>query len=226
MKTILPKKSHSASVSNSASSSSSDQPAPAPKFTPRGAKKNRILVAVDEQKQTIDFAGMSSESAKQLNELLHRPEVQAQFNIGPMRERMDPEHAKRFVQAFGVGLQTIGKYAFKMPDQVAACLLYTEPELNELGEPAAKVIDEYASKWFKENQALAALLFSLGMITQKHFVAAATMMRELRQQSVNAAAATPSTVRVISVNKPNGEARAEKNETPDLGNLSGTGVKH
>jgi hypothetical protein len=105
-------------------------------------------------------------------------------------------------------------------------LLYSEPELNELGEPTAAVIDEYASKWFKENQALAALLFSLGMITQKHFVAAATMMRELRQQSVNAAAATPSTVRVISVNKPNGEARAEKNETPDLGNLSGTGVKH
>jgi hypothetical protein len=222
MKTILPKKSHSASVSNPAS----DQPAPAPKFTPRGTKKNRILVAVDEQKQTIDFAGMSSESAKQLNELLHRPEVQAQFNIGPMRDRMDPEHAKRFVQAFGVGLQTIGKYAFKMPDQVAACLLYTDPELNELGEPTAKVIDEYASKWFKENQALAALLFSLGMITQKHFVAAATLMRELRQQAVSAAAAAPSTVRVISVNKPNGEARAEKNETPDLGNLSGTGVKH
>lgn len=165
MKTVLRKK--------PATPAPTSEPAPAPaappKFTARGGGKKRILLAVQEGK--IDFTSMSSEAAKELNELLHSPEVQAQFNIGPLREHFDPAHCKRIYEALGIVFAGIGS-VFKWPQPAIEQLIYTEQEKSELAEPTAAVLDEFAPKWLREHQALAALLLVFGAITQNKFRAA------------------------------------------------------
>lgn len=157
MKNILPKRAKTANPTEA-------PPAAPPKFTPRGGSKKRILIAVTDGK--IDFQAMSSEASKELNELLHNADVQAQFNIGPLKEQFDPQHCKRIYQALGNVFSGIARLAFKWPNEAAEKLIYTEEEKTELAEPTAKVLDELAPKWLREHQALAALLIVFGSITQ------------------------------------------------------------
>ena len=107
------RKANSASPAASVSAvDASPTPAAPPKFTPRGANKNRIMIAVKDG--AIDFSAMSPEAAKLLNELLHAPEVQAQFGIGPLREHFDPQHCKRIYEAVGIVLAGVGKFAISV----------------------------------------------------------------------------------------------------------------
>ena len=165
------------------------EPAAPPKFTPRGSSKNRILIAVQDGK--IDFSAMSSEAAKTFNELMHNPDVQAQFNIGPLRDRFDPQHCKRIYEALGLVMVGFAKMAFKWPAPALQHLIYTEEEKNELAEPTATVLDELAPKWLKEHQALAALVLVFSAMTQQKFrMAAATAQEIIKAQR---AAAIPVT---------------------------------
>lgn len=166
----------------------------APKFTPRGSKKERLLVAIENDR--VDFAGMSGESAKRFNELMHKPEVQQQFGIGPMTDRFDPRHCKRVWEGVGHILMGIGGFVFKWPAEACAKFEFTEAEKDELAEPTAAALDELAPKWLRENQAVAALLVVSGSIIQNKMRAAALEARRIateRQQMVNAAAGVPPT---------------------------------
>ena len=168
------------------------EPAPAPKFTPRGSTKERLLVAVADDK--FDFASMSSESGKRLNELMHKPEVQKQFNIGPQTERFDPRHCKRVWEGVGHILAGIGGFVFKWPESACAQFKFTEEEKDELAGPTAAALDELAPAWLKEHQAVAALLVVSGAIIQNKMRAAALEARRValeRQAMVNAAAGVP-----------------------------------
>jgi hypothetical protein len=158
---------------------SAPEPSTPPKFTPRGGGKKRILIAVQEGK--IDFASMSSEASKELNELLHTPDVQAQFNIGPLRDRFDPEHCKRIYEALGIMFMGAAKFLFKWPEVALPHLIYTEKEKEELAEPTASVLDEFAPKWLKEHQAVAALALVFGAITQNKFRAASAAALEWKR---------------------------------------------
>lgn len=170
-----------------AASTPAPEPAPAPpKFTPRGGGKKRILIAVQEGK--IDFTSMSSEASKELNELLHTPEVQAQFNIGPMRDHFDPQHCKRIYEALGLLFVGAAKFFFKWPDVALPHLIYTEAEKDELAEPTASVLDEFAPKWLREHQAVAALALVFGAMTQNKFRAAAAAALEWKKQNPGAGA--------------------------------------
>lgn len=181
MKSVLgnrPKKSQAAPTP-------APEPAPAPpKFTPRGGGKKRILIAVQEGK--IDFTSMSSEASKELNELLHTPEVQAQFNIGPLRDHFDPQHCKRIYEALGLLFVGAAKFFFKWPDVALPHLIYTEAEKDELAEPTASVLDEFAPKWLREHQAVAALALVFGAMTQNKFRAAAAAALEFKRQNPGA----------------------------------------
>jgi hypothetical protein len=162
------------------------EPAPAPpKFTPRGGGKKRILIAVQEGK--IDFTSMSSEASKELNELLHTPEVQAQFNIGPLRDHFDPAHCKRIYEALGILFVGAAKFLFKWPEVAYPHLLYTEQEKDELAEPTASVLDEFAPKWLREHQAVAALALVFGAITKNKFESAARAAIEWKKMHGTAA---------------------------------------
>lgn len=114
----------------------------------------------------IDFAAMDSEAAKQLNDLLHDPDVQAQFSIGPLRDRFDPAHCKRLYEAIGLFIAGSARLAFKWPEAATEKLKYTEEEKEELAQPTASVLDETAPKWLREHQALVALVLVFGAITQ------------------------------------------------------------
>lgn len=165
---------------------------PAPKFTPRGSKKERLLVAIENER--IDFESMSGESAKRFNELMHKPEVQHQFGIGPMTDRFDPRHCKRVWEGVGHILMGIGGFVFKWPAEACQKFEFTEAEKEELAEPTAAALDELAPKWLRENQAVAALLVVSGSILQNKMRAAALEARRIaieRQQMVNAAAGVP-----------------------------------
>src|SRR5271163_5135185 len=125
---------------------------PEPKFTPRGGARKRLLIAIADNK--IDFAGMDPEATKSLNELLHNPEVQAQFSIGPMSQKFDPEQCKRLYQAIGKLMHTGARVGLNWPERAAAALEYDEQEQTELAKPTATVLDELAPKWLQENQAV------------------------------------------------------------------------
>jgi hypothetical protein len=199
----------------------------APKFTPRGTRKNRILIAVDEQKKTIDFAAMSSESAKELNELLHTPEVQSQFGIGPLRDRFDPQHCKRVYEALGLIMMGAGKFFFKWPDPALACLVYTEAEKEELGKPTAAVLDELAPKWLRENQAVAALALVFGAMTQNKIRAAALVAQQVKQKGTAAGVQPIQMPRVVvPASSGNGEVKpAEETHEPTAVNFGKPGPK-
>jgi hypothetical protein len=122
------------------------------------------MIAVADGK--IDFAAMGAESAKTFNELMHTPEVQAQFGIGPLRDHFDPQHCKRIYQALGSVIQGTAKLMWKWPTEAVDKLAYTEAEQEELSKPTATVLDELAPKWLRENQALAALVLVFGAMTQ------------------------------------------------------------
>jgi hypothetical protein len=160
------------------------QPAAPPKFTPRGSSKNRILIAVKDN--AIDWPGMSQESSKQLNELMHQPEVQAQFGIGPLKAGFDPEHCKRIYEALGTVMMGFGKLAFKWPATALEKLQYTEKEKEELSKPTAAVLDEMAPKWLRENQALAALVLVFSAMTQNKLREAAMEAARVKAQSSGA----------------------------------------
>lgn len=150
---------------SSATQSASAEPAAPPKFTPRGAgSKKRILVAVHEG--AIDFKAMQPDAAKELNELMHKPEVQAQFGIGPLSQGFDPRHCKRLWQAAGNVLWGMGKLVAKFPSEACEALRFTDEEQEELAKPTASVLDELAPQWLRENQAVAALVLVAGSIIQ------------------------------------------------------------
>src|SRR5271170_1979040 len=105
-------------------SSTGTGPKPAaPRVTPRGSSKQRILLAIRDDK--IDFKEMSPEAVKQLNEILHKPEVQQQFGIGPLSQKFDPQHAARIYHALGKVFSTLGRVALRS-DAAASKLEYTE----------------------------------------------------------------------------------------------------
>jgi hypothetical protein len=147
----------------------------APKFTPRGAKRERILLAVTDGK--IDFAGMSPESSKQLNELLHSPDVQAQFGIGPLSQKFDPQHCVRLYQALGKLFYTGTRVAMGWPDVAAQKLEYTEAECKELSVPTAAVLDQYGNRFLQENQSVIALALVFTAITQNKFQQAVEILK-------------------------------------------------
>jgi hypothetical protein len=145
-----------------------------PRFTPRGVQtKNRIMIAVQDGK--IDFAAMGAESAKTFNELMHNPDVQAQFGIGPLRDHFDPQHCKRIYEALGSVFQSMARVGWKWPTEAVEKLAYTEAEKEELSKPTATVLDELAPKWLRENQAVAALVLVFGAMTQAKLREAATI---------------------------------------------------
>jgi hypothetical protein len=151
------------------------------RFSPRGGEKNRILVAVSDG--LIDFRAMAPEASHEFNSLMHTPEVQAQFGIGPLSQRFDPEHCKRFYEAFGHVLQTIGHMAMRWPPEVLRQLEYSEKEKDELAKPTAAALDEIAPKWVKENQAVVAFFVLFGTITQNKLRMAAMSAYALKQKS-------------------------------------------
>jgi hypothetical protein len=160
-----------------------DRPEPArveSKFTARGegGDKSRILVAVSGGK--FDFKAMSPEATKVFNELMHTPEVQAQFGIGPLIDRFDPAHCKRFYDALGRVLQTVGRFAFKWPREALEKLPYTEQEKEELAEPTARALDELAPQILKENQALVVFLAVFGAITSNKLQEAGAVAHLIR----------------------------------------------
>ena len=172
---------------------------PAPKFTPRGgSNKQRLLIAVENDR--IDFASMSGESAKRLNELMHEPEVQKQFGIGPLTDRFDPRHCKRIYEGLGHVLMGIGGFVFKWPESACEKFIFTEQEKDELAEPTAAALDDLAPKWLRENQSLYALGIVFSAIMQNKMRAAALEARRIvleRQQMVNAAAGAPPSPQMV-----------------------------
>jgi hypothetical protein len=145
MKTILkPRAKSQAPAAAPSSTPPAGEQATPPKYTPRGGSKNRILVAVKDNR--IDFQAMSSEASKDLNNLLHEPEVQAQFGIGPLTQGFDPQHCKRIYQALGIVFVGIGKTVMKFPLEAALKLQYTDAEQEELAKPTASVLDEMAPR--------------------------------------------------------------------------------
>jgi len=166
----------------------SSKPAGAPKFTPRGSAKERVLVAVTDGK--IDFSAMSPEATKMLNELLHTPEVQAQFGIGPLTEKFNPDHCRRLYQALGKLLQTGSRVALRWPEAAAEKLLYTEQEQRELADPTAKVLDQYGNKFLQENQSVIALVLVFSAITQ-HKVQMAMQVLQAEREKAGAPGPTP-----------------------------------
>jgi hypothetical protein len=218
MKSVLgnrPKKTHAAPTPAS-------EPAPAPpKFTPRGGGKKRILIAVQEGK--IDFASMSPESSKELNELLHSPDVQAQFNIGPLRDHFDPQHCKRIYEALGLLFVGAARFVFKWPEVALPHLIYTEEEKAELAEPTASVLDEFAPKWLREHQALAALLLVFGAMTQNKFRAAAAVALEYKK--AQAAGMVPPAKRPAVVTPPPSPIVEEKLRTELHTEMRRAGIK-
>lgn len=181
MKSILGnrKAKTSTPAATSSPSASSSEPAAPQKFTPRGAgSKKRILVAVHEG--TIDFKSMQPEASKELNDLMHKPEVQAQFGIGPLTQGFDPQHCKRLWQAAGNVLWGMGKWIAKLPSEACDVLHFTEAEQEELSKPTAAVLDELAPQWLRENQAVAALVLVAGSVIQNK-------MREAQQIAVRMA---------------------------------------
>jgi hypothetical protein len=174
------------SVPASSSPASPGSAPGAPKFTPRGAKKDRVLVAVTDGK--IDFEAMSPEASKTLNELLHRPDVQAQFGIGPLTEKFDPAHCKRLYQALGKLMETGTRFALHWPEAAAQKLLYSDREQEELAGPTAKVLDQYGNRFMQENQSVIALVLVFAAITQHKFQEAA---RILAAAKINTDAPSP-----------------------------------
>ena len=195
-KTIPPKK---------PSGTAEPEPQPAPRFTPRGGGgKSRLLIAVADNPERIDFQNMSPESGKRLNELMHMPEVQKQLGIGVLTDKFDPRHCKRVWEGVGHILAGIGGFVFKWPASACAEFHFTESEKDELAEPTAAALDEIAPKWLKENQAVAALLVVAGAIIQNKMRAAATEARRVmleRQQMVNAAAGVPPGVEPVVLHR-------------------------
>ena len=150
----------------------------APRFIPRGGKAGkRILIAVSDNR--IDFESMGGEAAKELNELLHNPEVLEQFGIGPLAAHFDPKHCERYIESFGRLLQGTSKFLLKFPDPAAQKLLYTESEKKELGEPTARVLDEFAPRFLRENQAFVAFLGVFGAITLNKVQEASMLARQI-----------------------------------------------
>jgi hypothetical protein len=192
MKSILknrsPKVSPESAGAPAAPASADPKEKPAPKYTPRGGSKTRILIAVKDSR--IDFPAMGADSAKALNDLMHEPEVQAQFGIGPLTQGFDPQHCKRIYQALGIVLQGVGKTVFRWPSEATEKLRYTDAEQEELAKPTANVLDEMAPKWLRENQALASLLLVFGAMTQNKLREAAAVAIDIkRRQSAAASAA-------------------------------------
>lgn len=245
MKSILSsKRSHKAAPIPTPASS---DPAPVPKYTPRGGSKNRILIAVKDER--IDFQAMTADSSKALNDLMHLPEVQKQFGIGPLTEGFDPRHCKRIYQAFGYVLMGFGKAVRWAPEAVAT-LAYTDAEQEELAKPTASVLDDLAPKWIREHQALTALVLVFGTMTQQKLQAAAALALEIKRAKATAAssfdpgtrrppqgtaAAPPETdsARVrIPINiapdpKANGSGQQPESDSPppNLGGISGVSPK-
>jgi hypothetical protein len=157
-----------------------------PRFVPRGGgEKNRLLIAVSDGK--IDFRAMSPETSKLFNELMHSAEVQAQFGFGPFAEHFNPEHCKRFFDAFGRVLQGFGKLALHWPDEALLKLEYTPKEKEELAEPTAKALDELAPRWLRENQAVAAFFLVFATVTQQKLAEAALEARRIHYEKSKAA---------------------------------------
>jgi len=186
----------------------SPEPAVAPKFTPRGeSERDRILIAVKDER--IDFKAMSSESAKRFNELMHLPEVQAQFGIGPLTETFDPRHCKRFYDAFGRIMGTIGRFALKLPPEACEKLLYTDREKDELAEPTAAALNEIAPKWIRENQSVVTFLAVFGAITQaklQEAIVTAAAINAMKRQNPAAGPIPPAaTVRIPIQSVPQAE---------------------
>lgn len=181
MKSILQNHKPKKSSSPASSSSPAGEPEkPAPKFTPRGvSSKDRILVAVTNDR--VDFTAMGKESSERFNKLMHDPEVQAQFGIGPLTQGFDPQHCKRIYEALGLVLMGFGKMAFKWPNEALAKLAYTEEEKAELAKPTAAALDELAPKWLRENQAIAALVLVFTAMTQNKLREAAMVAAEIRK---------------------------------------------
>jgi hypothetical protein len=199
------------------------EPSKPPKFTPRGSSnKNRILIAVKDGR--IDFDAMGQESAKAFNELMHNPDVQAQFGIGPLRDHFDPEQCKEFYEGIGLILMGFGKFMFKWPDPAIAKLAYTEEEKEKLSKPTAKVLDEFAPKWLRENQSVAALLVVFGTMTRNKLHEAALLAFQIKKANAPPAPApiTSAVPNVVTV--PSGvEAPSRKpiNPGPNLGGNGG-----
>ena len=173
-----------AAVPPSATPASSEPSAAPPKYTPRGGKKERILVAVKDNR--IDFQAMSSDSSKALNDLMHEPDVQAQFGIGPLTQGFDPQHCKRIYQALGTVFSGLAR-SMKWPNEAADHLRYTDQEQEELAKPTASVLDELAPKWLRENQALASLLLVFGAMTQNKLREAAAIAIDVKRRQAAAA---------------------------------------
>jgi hypothetical protein len=179
MKTFLrdrkPKAATAASSTSSAPASASEPTKETPpKYTPRGTgSKVRILLAVKEDR--IDFQSMSPDAAKSLNDLMHKPEVQAQFGIGPLSQGFDPAHCKRLWQAAGNVLWGLGKFVGKYPAEACDVLRFTDAEQEELAKPTAAVLDELAPQWLRENQAVAALVIVAGSVIQNKMREAAIL---------------------------------------------------
>jgi hypothetical protein len=166
-----------------------------------------LLIAITDDR--IDFAGMSAESGKRLNELMHKPEVQEQFGIGPLRDRFDPKHCERVYDALGHFLQTAGTFFLRLPPTASAQFLFTDDEKKELGPPTAAALDEFAPKWLRENQAVAALCVVLGSILNNKLQAATVEARRVRAELVNAAAGVPPGMQPGPVPVPPGNGQAQ-----------------
>lgn len=167
---------------NSAANPITPQGKPAPaKFTPRGSKKERILVAITDGK--IDFSQMSPEATKDLNTLLHLPDVQAQFGIGPLSQKFDPSHCVRLYQALGKIFATGTRVALNWPAAAAEKLEYTESECKELSIPTASVLDQYGNKFLQENQSVLALALVFSAITQNKVQQAIAIVAAEKQKT-------------------------------------------
>lgn len=151
----------------------------------------------------IDFQSMSPESSKVFNELMHQPEVQAQFGIGPLKNGFDPEHCKQIYEALGLILMGGCKAAFKWPNEALVKLRYTEEEKEQLAKPTANVLDELAPKWLRENQSVAALVLVFGGITQNKLREAATVAAIIRQRQAAPPGSAPRAP--IPIDQPSGE---------------------
>jgi hypothetical protein len=181
------------------------------KYTPRGkGSQERIIVAV--RNGTIDFKSMSADAAKEFNELMHKPEVLAQFGVGPLAKGFDPKHCKHVYSAVGNLLYGTGRYVFKLEPDACQLLHFTDSEKEELAQPTAEVLDEIAPPWLRENQALSALLLVLTSILQNKLRAAAQMSMEIRKARAAGQVVppvVPQAGRIPVVNKVNGAAGPE-----------------
>jgi hypothetical protein len=149
-----------------------------------------LLIAITDNK--IDFAAMDPAAAKALNEVLHNPETLAQFGIGPMSQKFDPEQCKRLYQAIGKLLHTGARAGLHWPERAAAALEYTAGEQEELAKPTAAVLDELAPRWLQQNQSVVALLVVFGAITQHKISQAVMILREESAANARADDAMPS----------------------------------